>query len=229
MHWGTWRRVWGLLGVFWLLLCAGASAQATTSAGDSVPSDHDREARFLFEAGRTAYDAGRYQESLDHFQRAYELSQRAALLYNVGQAADRLRKDELALDAFERYLAALPEADNRPAVEERIRVLRQVLQEKQAAAAAAAQQAPSPQQTALAATPTATGPAATTASSAPARDDDGNLLSQWWVWAAAGGIVGGAIIVALVASSAGGPDKQGALVQGSNGKVIMALSRDARP
>jgi tetratricopeptide (TPR) repeat protein len=97
-------------------VCAQAAPAEAATAAAPTQADEDREARFLFEAGRTAYDAGRYREALAHFQGAYDLSLRPQLLYNVGQAADRLRQDEVALDAFERYLSALPVADNRPAV-----------------------------------------------------------------------------------------------------------------
>ena len=205
-----------------LALSGLAEAQAggiEDPAAGGVATDQDKEARFLFEAGRTAYDAGRYREALGHFQRAYDLSQRPQLLYNVGQAADRLREDQLALDAFERYLSALPAADNRPAVEERIKVLHEVLAEKEAAQA---ERAPTPQQTAQAAPIANLKPG--TAEGAPPRDDD-NLLTKWWVWAVAGGVVAGVVVGVLVASSggAGSGGVKGDLVEGSNGKVIVAL------
>lgn len=204
----------------------GQAAEATaapSSGGGAVQADHDREARFLFEAGRTAYDAGRYREALGHFQRAYELSQRPQLLYNVGQAADRLREDQLALDAFERYLSALPAAANRPAVEERIKLLREVLAEKQAAAAAAAQ-APTPAETAHAAPVLVAGPHGDITSTRDQGEDE-SLLSKWWFWAAAGGVVAGVVVGVLIASSGsdGGGRVKGALVEGSDGKVITAL------
>jgi tetratricopeptide (TPR) repeat protein len=218
-----------VVGAFALALVsgAGAQAQAQAASGSSaevpVQSDYDREARFLFEAGRTAYDAGRYKEALGHFQRAYDLSQRPQLLYNVGQAADRLRQDELALDAFERYLSALPAADNRPAVEERIKVLREVLAEKHAAATAPV---PTPAQTAQASPTLAERDAADgRAGGNGPRDEDQDLLSQWWLWAAAGGVAAGVVVAILIASSgdAGTGGVKGELVQGSDGKVIVAL------
>ena len=193
---------------------------AADAAAPALQADQDREARFLFEAGRTAYDAGRYREALGHFQHAYDLSQRPQLLYNVGQAADRLRQDEVALDAFERYLSALPAAANRPAVEERIKVLREVLAEKQAATAATA---PTAEETAQAAPTLAAGNGLTDAK--PPSDEDDDLLSQWWLWAAAGGVVAGVVVGVLIASSGGdgGSKVKGQLVSGSDGKVIVAL------
>lgn len=203
---------------------AQSPAAEPTALGPAVQTDQDREARFLFEAGRTAYDAGRYREALGHFQRAYDLSKRPQLLYNVGQAADRLREDELALDAFERYLSALPAAANRPAVEERIKVLREVLAEQEASAAAAAQ-APTPAQTAQASPSLTAQTAESHAGTDGASDEDESLLSQWWLWAAAGGVVAGVVVGVLIASSGNdsGGGVKGELVTGSDGMVIVAL------
>ncbi len=85
----------------------------------------DAEARALFSAGEIAYGEGRYEAALDYFQRAYEISGRALLLYNVGSAAEHLRRDREALAAFERYLSDTGEdAPNRTAVAARIEILR---------------------------------------------------------------------------------------------------------
>ena len=208
------------------LMCAvgltqAAHARAQTGVATETTTDEqaekDREARLMFEAGRSAYDAGRFTDALKSFQRAYELSQRPALLYNLGQAADRLREDEIALDAFERFVQAVPASDLRPGVEERIRVLRGVLAEKQAAA----QRAVSPVQVAQAAEPSPIAAAPATNDDAP-RDDDGSVLSKWWLWAGAGGVVAAVVITALVVSSGGGGGSGGELVKGSDGKVIFA-------
>jgi tetratricopeptide (TPR) repeat protein len=90
-------------------------------------NSRDNEARMLFEAGRVAYSAGRFDDALGYFRRAHEISGRAMLLYNVGSAADKLRQDVIALDAFRRYLEAVPDAENREEVEARVRVLEGVL------------------------------------------------------------------------------------------------------
>jgi hypothetical protein len=90
-------------------------------------SPRDTEARNLFEAGRLALRDGRFEEAWTHFSRSYELSQRPALLYNMGVAADRLHHTRDALDAFERYLASSRTVENRAEVERRIEILRAVL------------------------------------------------------------------------------------------------------
>jgi tetratricopeptide (TPR) repeat protein len=108
------------------VLLAGSLGVSTALA----QSPDDDEARSLYDAGREAFEAGRYDRALEHFQRAYELSGRPQLLYNIGQAADRLRHDAEALDAFDRYLAS-PEADEslRPQIEGRLAVLRAAVAE----------------------------------------------------------------------------------------------------
>ena len=91
---------------------------------ETIDPSRDQKARSLFEAGRTAFRDERFADALGHFRRAYELSRRAELLYNIGTSEDRLRHDEAALEAFEAYLAALPDAENRAEVEGRIELLR---------------------------------------------------------------------------------------------------------
>jgi tetratricopeptide (TPR) repeat protein len=80
----------------------------------------DREARNLFEAGQDAYATGSYERALDYFERAYALSRRARLLYNIASTADRMRADARALEAYRAFLAAEPETERRAEVEARI-------------------------------------------------------------------------------------------------------------
>ena len=123
---------------------------APAAAGEAAPPEpNDAVAKGLFQAGAAAFEAGQFDEALRHFQAAYDRSPRPKLLFNIGQAADRLRKDEIALDAFLRYLAEVPEAEGREQIEARVRVLEQAVAEREAAAAseAAAQPAqPAPTQ-----------------------------------------------------------------------------------
>jgi hypothetical protein len=112
---------------------APAPAPAAAPGADEPPpaapaptantQDADREARTLFEQGRVAFDEGRYRDAWDYFHRAYQLSKRPKLLYNVGQSADRLRMDREALKAFKLYLKKVPDADNRKEVEARVKAL----------------------------------------------------------------------------------------------------------
>ncbi len=113
------RWLWCVVAVTWL-------AHANLALAQSDPG-RDAEARGLFEAGRAAFDQGRYPDALGYFDRAYQLSKRPQLLYNIGQVHDRLRHDEEALQAFQQYLRQVPGAENRTEVEHRIDALRQAM------------------------------------------------------------------------------------------------------
>ena len=124
----------------------------------------DEEARSLYQAGAIAFDQGRFENALEHFQRAYALSKRPQLLFNIGVVQDRLRHDEQALQAFEQYMQQVPDGAEAAHVRARIAVLRKTLAERAAAGQAppgdgapasttpqqlepdAAQAAPAPQQ-----------------------------------------------------------------------------------
>ncbi len=87
------------------------SAYAQTDSPQPIDASNesmDEEARALFQAGSTAFADGRWDDALDHFKRAYELSGRVALLYNIGITADRLRRDDEALEALQRFVAEGP-------------------------------------------------------------------------------------------------------------------------
>jgi len=85
----------------------------------------DEEARLVFQAGTVAFEDGRFAEALDRFRTAYELSGRTQLLYNIGVSADRLRRDEEALAAFEQFLAeSSADAEGVRDAEARVEILR---------------------------------------------------------------------------------------------------------
>jgi tetratricopeptide (TPR) repeat protein len=108
------------------LVLSSALAGATARAQET---ERDPEAHGLFLAGEAAYEAGRFEDALRYFQQSYELSPRPALLFNIGQAADRARLDSIALDAFRRFLSASPELDatSRRTVELRVAALEAAL------------------------------------------------------------------------------------------------------
>ncbi len=127
------RASWAVL-VVMLASSSVARAQDAPPAADSADVGSDAEARGLFSAGEAAYGAGRFEDALGYFRRAYELSRRPQLLYNIGVAASNAGHDREALDAFERYVAEVPDAPNRASVEGRITALRRQLEEADDAA-----------------------------------------------------------------------------------------------
>ena len=125
------------------MLTSRALAQDTNTSDEA---ELDAAARVLFNRGTDAYEVGNFEDALSHFERAYELSQRDLLLYNIAISHDRLNHQEQAADYYERFVTALPDAGNAPVARSRAEILRRDLAaraqadaEREAAAAAAAE------------------------------------------------------------------------------------------
>ncbi len=104
-----------------LSLCCGS---APAHADDAAT------AKALFHAGADAYAAGKYRDAVDLFRRAYELDPRPELVYNIGQAYERLGDIPKALRSFRDYLRLTPDAKDRPAVEIGVQRLERQLAER---------------------------------------------------------------------------------------------------
>jgi len=120
---------------------APGAESAPAQAGE-VSQAADQEARARFEKGRDAYNDGRYRDAWAEFHQAYKLSGRPELLFNIGQTADRLGREEDAIKSFELYLKHVPDAENRRDVENRVRALKERVAEAHAAEAAKPKPAP---------------------------------------------------------------------------------------
>lgn len=178
---------------------AAGAAEASPFDEPSPADRRDQEARQLFDAGHLAFADGRFADALDAFQRAYRLSDRAPLLFNIGAALDRLRRNREALEYFERYLVALPDAENRAEVAGRMAVLRDTTEQEEQAEADRRERD----------------------SLLAERDrDGGSILSEWWFWTLVGAVVAGGVVAAIVLTHEG--DLQGPQ-PGSTGQVTMTL------
>lgn len=181
-----------VLASFAALGIAGAAAGAEAQP---APDGRDREARALFEAGEVAYQDGRFEDALQYFRRSHELSGRPQLLYNIGLSADQARRDEEALEAYEAFLAAVPDTSLRTRVETRIAALRAILAEEPAPGPAEPPAPPPLPATAPDATPT---PAPSLATD----ENRGGVGPGPWILVGAGGaaLVVGAVLLGLVIS-----------------------------
>ena len=103
------------------LLLLAASSASTAHAQATF------DARAEFGLATRAYEEGRFEDALGHFERCYEMTGEPDLLYNIATVQDRLRQDEAALASFRAYLEARPRAEDRAAVEARIRALEAAL------------------------------------------------------------------------------------------------------
>jgi hypothetical protein len=131
---------WASLLVLLVLFLPAAGLATTSAAHAQTDASSDAEARRLYGEARSAFEAGEFDAAVRSFRRAYLLSPRYALLYNIGQAELRAGHDALALEAFEAFLRQAPADDeHRGEVEERARMLRSM--GVQAATEAEAEQA----------------------------------------------------------------------------------------
>ena len=108
------------------------SEQATAKSGGNVLSRTEDglsdEARKDVAEARDAYAKGRDKQALEAFERAYRRSKRPELLYNIGVVADRLRNDRRAIDAYDAFVAALPDAREAAVAQVRSESLRVALE-----------------------------------------------------------------------------------------------------
>jgi tetratricopeptide (TPR) repeat protein len=145
-----------------LLWVANTRAQAAPTVEQIAPAATDEQARAMFAAGNEAFVQGRYEEALALFERSYALSKRPELLYNLGLAYDRLRRDAQAAAAFDLYLTTGPEPDRAKEVKNRLRALRAALARQAAKTTSPPPAAAQP----AAPTPLAAQPAAPTSAAA---------------------------------------------------------------
>lgn len=128
-----------------LLVAAPAAAQSPAGVQETPAwGERDEEARSLFEAGAIAYRDGHFADAEQNFRRAYELSGRPELLFNIGTAAERARHDREAIEAYEEFLRRVPETEHRARVETRLRSLRELGSVAVSAPASAPVAAPGP-------------------------------------------------------------------------------------
>ncbi|MFW6067721.1 MAG: hypothetical protein ACOC97_05230 [Myxococcota bacterium] len=185
----------------------------------------EEEARALFQAGRLAYESGRYEEALERFRAAHELTSLPALLYNVALAADRARYDEEALAAYERFLAESdPDEATRRQVEARIAGLRRASeregsQKEQPSPTPANGGVPTPEETARADQPTSP-PSSPVEPDLDDTDESTTGLSAWaWVGIGGGILAAGAAVLTAVLVTR----SSSSVTPGDHGVVVTTL------
>ena len=139
---------WGQIGLWALGLLAWAAmasadevpgeqmTDAAQNAGEASPLPAEQLAKEHFRRGREAFDAAEYEDALHWFWEAYGVSQLGELQYNIGLTANRLQRDEEALEAFRRYLKEAKEAGRRTEVERRVAALERSIAVREASTAA---------------------------------------------------------------------------------------------
>lgn len=81
-------------------------------------------AKAAFAAGKKAFDAGDFTEAAKNFKKSYDLSKKAALLYNVALAYQKNGDDDIALSYYRKFLKESDPADaQRPDAEQQVKEL----------------------------------------------------------------------------------------------------------
>ncbi len=114
------------------LLLALAFTISAPAAAQTRPDPNVERAKELYQNGALLYEEGRYEDAIIAWQEAYRLSERAELLFNIANAQERIGRYQDALDTLSRY-RAYAAAEEREALDRRIRNLERRLAETQAA------------------------------------------------------------------------------------------------
>lgn len=107
-------------------------ALCTASTAFGQESESDARAKALYDEGTRLYEAGMYEEALQAFKIAYELSKRPLLLYNMAQAMERIGEWDEALVALEDYRLDAPD-EELATLDSRIASLKSRIAERDAA------------------------------------------------------------------------------------------------
>jgi tetratricopeptide (TPR) repeat protein len=126
-----------------LLLCASGVVRAQGVVDMGMEDMSDEQARAHFSVGKTLYDAGRFREAAEEWEKAYALSKKDALLYNVYVARRDASDVPMAIDALRRYLATTaPTPEERINLQARLRAMEEAQRQAEPAPAAPAAAAP---------------------------------------------------------------------------------------
>jgi tetratricopeptide (TPR) repeat protein len=85
-----------------------AAATVAPVAGQVDPQTLDK-ARILFDRGRTHFDLAEYDEAIQNFRAAYEITTAPLLLFNIGQAQRLKGNCRGAIDSYRHFLLLAPD------------------------------------------------------------------------------------------------------------------------
>lgn len=147
----------------------GTTSAATAPAGDEKSANLKR-AEELFRNGERLYTEGSYESAILAFQECYELSKEPQLLYNIGNAYERLGDFANSRRYLDQYRAFAPEKE-REALSRRIQALDQRQRDKEQKEREAAAAASAPSRSAEPQPPVTRQPDPTPVDAAPVKKD----------------------------------------------------------
>lgn len=179
----------------------------------SAPKLSPGDARALFAEAEEFYRLGEFDEARERYELSYELSQKPALLFNIGQCYRELGQYEKAAFYYEQYLVRERKSKNRKNVQRLIERVEQLaaeqaererkqreaelsrLEQERLEKAAALERAESERLAAEAAAEAARAERIRIESQIESRpgvlavvedEDDGSITGEWWFWASIG-------------------------------------------
>jgi tetratricopeptide (TPR) repeat protein len=106
------------------MVCLSVVLSLATRAAADNAADIEL-AKAHFRTGQIYYERGRYPDAAHEFEEAFRLSGHGDLLYNMGKAYDGGGDPARALEAYRRFIVAVPNSPDRAAVRQRIAELEQ--------------------------------------------------------------------------------------------------------
>jgi tetratricopeptide (TPR) repeat protein len=105
----------------WALVIAVVGAMAPALAHADEDAEARKQSKVHFQAAERFFKAGKYQDAITEYGRAYEILPLPAFLFNIGQCHRNLKNWGSALSFFEDYLSEAPNSENRAEVEQLIK------------------------------------------------------------------------------------------------------------
>jgi tetratricopeptide (TPR) repeat protein len=200
-----------LISIVTALALAGAPAVAQPAKPTPAQIEQSRK---LYEQATESYRAGKFEDALAGYDAAYQLYRAPQFLFNIAQCHFQLQRWDRAIFFFEGYLRELPDAKNRPLVDELMAEARQRRAEQQDAERKRLEL----EQERLDLERTREREAAERARLALSMrkveaPPERPVYKTWWFW----GLVGGAVAGVAVTAAVAGGDSRTVLPEGSLG------------
>lgn len=184
-------RLLGFLALSAALLLVPSATPIAYAQEDDSEAVRNR-ARAIAGEANEAYNIGHFEQALERYEQAYAVFAAPQLLFNLGQCHRELGNHERVVFFFERYLEELPEASNRPVVEELLTESRGEVQRAEAAAEAERQaeqrrvEEARAEAAARAEQERIRDEAARAALREETEDEDTPIYEEWWLWTTIG-------------------------------------------
>jgi tetratricopeptide (TPR) repeat protein len=115
-----------MMGIARELILAVLVLVAAVPAAGLTEEEERAKAHFL--AGQSYYEQASYADALKEFGEAFRISHRPALLYNIARCYEGMGQLDKAVENLQSYLQATPQADDREAIQSRIKNLQDRMQ-----------------------------------------------------------------------------------------------------